>query len=181
MADKVADEKKDKALDFAKMSESFKKMAEGERDAEKKESYMAASDHFKKQGEKSEADKKEAEAKKEADDAKALADKKEADKVKTESEKLEAENSELRAELIETKTGQFISEAGLTEAQGAFVSNLLEGVVDLKKIEKTIKGYAAVTLKESAQRKPHNFSKTHGTVKTDTRSASDKMSAALAN
>lgn len=174
------DEKKDKDLDFAKMSESFKKMAEGEKDSEKKEAYMAASDHFKKQGEKCEADKKEAEAKREADAKKEADIKKEADKVKTESEKKDEKITELQAQLVETKMDQFISDAGLSEAQSAFVSNLLEGVTDLEKIEKTIKDYAAVTLKESTQRRPHNFPKSHGAVKTDSKSFSDNLSAAIA-
>jgi colicin import membrane protein len=166
-------------IDFSKMAEGFKKMAEEDKEKAKKEMYMAASNHFSKQAEaKKEAEAaKEAEAKKEAEDkAKAEADKGDSEK-KEEAQKVEAE---YKSKYVNLKKETLMSEAGLSSEQKAFVGNLLETELDEKKIEKVIKDYAAVSLKEAAQRKSHNFEKRIHTQAENKKSLSDRMADALA-
>ena len=176
------------AIDFDQMGETFKKMAEGEKDEAKKETYSKASEAFvnfsksKKEAEAAEAEKEEEAKKKKESEAKAKESEEEDDAKKKESKKKEAEakkEAEYRNKYIDLKRETLLSEAGLTEAQKEFaLSTLLEGVDDEEKMESIIGKYAAVTLEESNKRKPHNFSKSNVTS-TKKLNAADKLSAAI--
>jgi len=168
----MADDKKkpvDEMPDFSKMASVYKKAAESENDPAMKGFHMKASEVFKKMAESAESEAKAAEAEAKKKESEAKKGKKESEdededeaKKKKEAEakkKEEEKEANYQTKFINLKKETLMSEAGLNEAQVAFVSNLLEGVVDEAKIEKIVNDTAKVFLQESTKRKPHNFEK----------------------